>query len=403
MLCFLRSFLRLLWIPVVLLLGVACNELPTETGSELIPGTDTVYTVTSDSVGILTGASSVAKREPFINNTYVLFGKTSTSEARIFMQVTTFPNFGAGTDFTVDTAQLEIIPQVYAIGDTSQREFSAVGYEITQPWSANVTWDSVWTTPDGITTSYYNTSTRVLQSSAPLPANDSLMLVPVDNAMIHRWLVLNADSATRNQVFGMALLPQTGNVIRQYRNLNGSTQTMRIRVVYNHKDSSTLDTAYLSSVVACFVNTPQAPSTDLLVEGARQHYFTVDVDLNTLPTTALLLNSSLRISYTPDNSVLGYGGIDEILTVTYTTKAALPYTLRTRYDATTGTYTFSNIAPLLQQLRKDGGVGQLIVRSDDQSGNRFWKMNRLYFQPLTASIDLRPKLSIVYALPTTLK
>jgi hypothetical protein len=378
-------------------LGIACNEAPTDIGTGLIPGTDTLYMVSSDSVPLLINAQVFSNREPLVNNALVLLGKSGSSDAQLLLQVTSFPNVGSQTSFRVDTAYLELVGGAYAFGDTSSKQLSLVGYEIQQPYSALVTWDSIYDVQGN--SRFYTTASPVVQQQIMIPAVDSTTTLTVDKDMIQRWLARNSDSATRNQVFGMILLAPNATRIQQFRNLSGSSQRLRLRAVIQHNDSTSLDTLLLESVVASIVQTPEPEPTEIITQGARPIATSFTVHLDSLPANALIINAVLTVHMDPEKSILGNLGADEVLQVRFTNTANKNFSLRTLRE--NNTVTFSNIGPILQEVVKDGKRGTLVLEPDLQNGDRLFKMNRMYYAPFGS--PLAPKLSIVYTVPSMLR
>ena len=60
-------------------------------------------------------------------------------------------------------------------------------------------------------------------------------------------------------------------------------------------------------------------------------------------------------------------------------------------------YVYAGAAPFMQQILRRGGKGQLQLRPTDV--NELWRTNRITLYNRQASPDVRPKLTIVYAIP----
>lgn len=375
----------------------SCNDLPTDTGTELVPGTDTMYAESSLGDTIMTGAATLSQRVPSYNGTYVLFGKTNDSEARMFYELVEYPKLGASTDWEITSSELVMLPQAYMYGDTNSKTLALTAYELKQAWASNVTWDSVWAA-DG-STSYYSTADQpVCTFNKDLTATDTVVYVPFSTEATKRWITLGSDSATRDQVFGMVFLPTAGASIRQYRNLNGNTQVMQFRIGVKHKDSTDIDTMMLDAVAATLVNTPDASSGELLLQGARIHNTTFTIDISKLDSYAILLGGKLSLRVDTVNSQIGNLGYDELVDLIYSpASGGRDIGITTRIDATKQ-YFWINVVPILQQIRKDGGRGTIRIQPTDV--NRLWRMNRLKFYGADAATDVRPRLTILYARPT---
>ncbi|MGA0834408.1 MAG: hypothetical protein ACO3QO_07815 [Candidatus Kapaibacteriota bacterium] len=172
----------------------ACNDKPTDIGSVLVPGTDTLYGTSSAELPILRTTGSVEAQEPIYNATYVLFGKTSDSEARLFVELINYPQLGSPDSFSIVRADLEMVPQVYCLGDTTVTSFAGTAYELQQAWSAQATWDSIWTS-DGTSPYYSEAQQPITQFTIGSSVPDSVYHVPLDTTVIRRWLTLGMYSS----------------------------------------------------------------------------------------------------------------------------------------------------------------------------------------------------------------
>jgi hypothetical protein len=373
-----------------------CNDLPTDIGTELVPGTDTLYATSLLNDTLLTGITPVTERLPNYNGTYSLFGKTNDSEARMFFELTTYPTLGNSTDWEVTSSEMVFLPQAYIFGDTTSTTLAVTAYELKQVWSANATWDSIWAS-DG-STSYYNTADQpVCTFTKDLTSTDTIVYVPFSTSATKRWIELGSDSSTKDQVFGLVLLPTGGASIRQYRNLNGNTQVMQLRVGIKHKDSTEIDTLMLTAVTSTFVNSPEAAETDVIIQGARIHNTSFDVDITMFEEFAIMLGASFTITVDRSNSTVGTLGLDELLDLVYTSTSGGLTRMSARVDAD-GNYNWISIVPILQQIRMDGGKGTMRLQPSD--ANRLWRMNRLRFYDASAEETKRPRMKIVYSIPT---
>ncbi len=375
----------------------SCNDLPTDVGTELVPGTDTMFAESSLGDTIMTGATTLTERVPSYNGTYMLFGKTNDSEARMFYELVEYPQLGNSADWEITSSELVMLPQTYMFGDTNSKTLALTSYELKQSWSSTATWDSIWAA-DG-STSYYSTADQpVCTFSKELTATDSIVYVPFSTEATKRWITLGSDSATRDQIFGLVFLPTAGASIRQYRNLNGNVQVMQLRIGVKHKDSTDIDTMMLDAVAATFVNTPEAAPGELILQGARIHNTSFTIDISKLDPYAILLGGKLSLKIDTVNSQIGNLGYDELVDLIYTpANGARNIGITARINADKE-YFWINVVPILQQIRAEGGRGTIRIQPTDV--NRLWRMNRLRFFGADADAELRPRLTILYARPT---
>lgn len=383
---------------VLCALLTACNEPPTSVGSEIVPGTDTIYALSSLSSPMIDSGTTVSNREPLTNSTYFLLGHTPTDDARIFIQFINYPKLGADSSYDILASDLLMFPQDYKYGDTSDKSVSFDTYELKREWSANVTWDSIWAA-DG-STDYYSTSDPSVCSfseTITTPA-DTVVYVPFDNVAVKRWLVAGQDSQAVKDVHGIVLLPRnSSNVIRQFRTLRSVTQLMKLRVIRKLRDSaSTIDTVFIEASVANFVNTPDPQVGEMVVQGARVHRASFTVNLDSLPSKGVIIGGTLRITSDIARSQGGTYGLDEVLAVRYEPPTGSPIELQTRVDAN-GVYVFSNIGPLMQLIRKYGGKAVLEIKPT--GSDEFWRMNRVYIYEPSSDASVRPRLTIAYTIP----
>lgn len=382
---------------------VACNDKATGVGSDIIPGTDTLYPVTSSSTGLITSAVGTETRVPIFNNTYGLLGKTNDSEARMFVEFIQWPTIFADTSpYRVIAADMQLVPAPYIYGDTTNKRISFNIYELQQTWSPTATWDSIWNA-DG-SSAYYATSQPTMGTCDHdvVTADSSGFFIPLDTAVIHRWLRLASDTATRAQIKGMVLHPSATTSIRQIRALNAATIPLTtLRLQYQHRDSTHPDTVTILSATATFVNSPFTDSTLPVIQGARILQTKVGIDLSSLRQGALVMNGSLRLKLNVPGSTVGNTGITEVLRLNYTTFSGGQQAYFARYDSTANEYVFSNLAPALQDMARHQVPGSFVIRPDGVE--EFWRMNRLSVMPWSADTATRPRLSLIYTVPKVIR
>ena len=115
---------------------ISCNDAPTGVGTGVVPGTDTIYALSSLVSPMLVRDSIASTREPFVNGTYFLIGNTAKDQARVFMEFLNYPDLGADSTYDVITADLQMFPQDYRYGDTANMSVAFSAYELKRSWSA---------------------------------------------------------------------------------------------------------------------------------------------------------------------------------------------------------------------------------------------------------------------------
>ncbi len=392
---------RPLALPLLAALAVlglsACNDKATDIGAVLVPGTDTVYTITSADKPLLDTLQTLTQRVPLFNSQYVLFGKTFDSEARLFIEFLNYPSLGDSSAWHVVESHLQVIPQAYVFGDTLNTTIGMRGYNLSKVWSAQATWDSIWA-PDGSTDYYSTASPPVVDASISITSVDSINYIPFDVNATRNWLVAGADSATRvNTLFGFVLLSTNTSSIRQFRNLNGQSEVLLLRVITQHKDSALPDTNWLRGAVACFVDSPPAQPDELVVQGTRIHRSSITAHIDSLPEYAIIVGATFVVELDEVRSQIGSLGPDELLQLTYTAAdgSLFRYTARINENRQ---YVFDNISAAIQRIRSDGGTGALVLYPGSQYET--WRMNRLVFHTEATDSSKKPKLTILYTVPT---
>lgn len=373
-----------------------CNDKPTDIGSNLVPGTDTIFVSSTLQQDLLTGFATVSVREPIFNSAFILYGKADDSEGRLFVEFVGLPDLGNLDSVEIISAELIFHPQAYRYGDTNDRTLSIQAYELQKVWSAQATWDSIWA-EDGSTDYYSEAQPRVIDFNYQVTDLDTTVGVPIDTSAIRRWLTIANDSTSMEEIFGMVFLPSTGSSVNQYRNLESNTQVMKLRLITQVIGDTTVDTNEVGSAVGCFVNTPDPAESELLMQGARVHSVGFEVRIDSLPDFAIIVGAKLRIDVDENSSTIGTLGMDELINVSYTANDGSLLTITTR-GTPDGIFEFSNIAPLLTQIRLDGGVGSLNIGLTDIY--EIWRMNRLKVHGLEDPLNVRPYLDIVYIVPS---
>lgn len=173
---------------------------------------------------------------------------------------------------------------------------------------------------------------------------------------------------------------------------------MQLRVIYKHADSVDNDTTFLRSAVANFVNTPlPADSAELIVQGALVHRAAFKFTIDSLPPYSIILGSTFSVFVDEFASTLGTFGRDELFSLSFTSRSGSNYAFVTRGDAS-GLFTFPNITSVTQLIRMQGGSGTVFI--EPENINKFRRMNRLKLFNMQSDSLHRPRLDIIYAIPT---
>ncbi len=383
---------------------VSCNDAPSIVGSELIPGTDSLFSASTDSLPLLGGDTTTASELPLVNSAYFLFGSTTTAEARVFCEILNYPASIAGdssfsdSTFEVTSANLLLHPHTYGIGDTALRTLALTIYELRKFWPGNVTWDSIWA-PSG-TSEFYSTTDKPLAtysgSLAGFVPDSTVINIPFDQATVKRWIVASRDTAARKLVYGFVLVPNGMRQIRQFRNITSGVQSMRLRVITRKRNDTVPYIYNLDMTVAGFVNDVDALPTSLTIQGSRNVKAALTVRLDSLPKHAVVMGADLRLTADQAASVVGSLGRDEKIRLDYQPPTGQRISIDSKSDSS-GVYRFANIGPLIDIVRRNGKPATFTFQTT--GGNEFWTMNRTVFHGTGAAAALRPKLTLIYTVP----
>ena len=384
-------------IALLCIVMVGCNDLPTVVGTDVVPGTDTLYASSSLERPFLLSDSTVQRRTPFVNGAFFLFGNTSTDQARVFVEFINYPDLGDGSNYDLVSADLMMIPQDYRYGDTTDKSLSLMAYELKKSWSADATWDSIWNA-SGATDYYAVTDRPMAQFSTTITTGaDTAVYVPLDTARIKQWLIKGRDSTAVKSIYGMVLLSSSTSSIRQFRNLEGVRQRMQMRVVRQLRDtSSKRDTSFVECAVANFISTAQPRTGEVVIQGGHILDARLVCSLDSIPSNAIILGGTLRVTVNTTASSIGSFGRDEILNLNYVPSSGPVINLASR-GTSTGEFVFENIGPFLQLLRKNGGRGELFIQPTGVYES--WRMNRLHLYTLADDPFKRPRLTVAYTIP----
>ncbi|MBU3680217.1 MAG: hypothetical protein FGM32_11560 [Candidatus Kapabacteria bacterium] len=383
----------------------SCNDAPSIVGSELVPGTDMIYTASTDSLPLIGGDSTAHTELPLLNSAYFLLGSTPTADARAFFEVLNYPASIAGdssysdSTFEVTSANLQIYPQHYGVGDTLDKTLALNVYELKKFWPANVTWDSIWSGTGS--TEYYSTADRPIATySGTMPSivpDSTVINIPFDQATVKRWIVASRDTAARKLVYGFALVPSGMKHIRQFRNITSGVQSMRLRVI-TRKRNDTIPFIYnLDMTVAGFVNDLDPTPTSLTIQGSRNVKASFTVSLDSLPAGAIIMGADLRLTVDAKSSLIGSLGQDDKIGLDYQPPTGQRISIDSKSDSS-GVYRFANIGPLIDIVRRHRQPARFTIRTTGSS--EFWTMNRTVFHGSTAATALRPRLTLIYTVPT---
>ena len=147
------------------------------------------------------------------------------------------------------------------------------------------------------------------------------------------------------------------------------------------------------------MNTPDAQPGELVVQGSRIHRSLLYVSLDSVPQNAVIIGGTLRIAVDNTGSTYGLFGRDEVISVRYVQTSGSPIEIASRGDSA-GVYVFTNIGPLLELIRRNGGEADLIIKPTGIYES--WRMNRLRLYSLASEAYVRPRLTVAYTIPSVL-
>lgn len=218
---------------------------------------------------------------------------------------------------------------VYRFGDTTDNAISFSIYELQKNFSAFATWDSVYDAA-GSSTHYSPFSVPLGQyvNSTLMPALDEtigdpngafrpdvytynesgipLVRTRLGNEFIKRLFRLGLDSAGREKMYGLALHP-TG--MRSIARFDG-TVTLQV----NFRRLGTNNLPFIRKFTLTPFNllqTPPAAIDEAVIQGGRKHTACIRINLDSLPSTAIIFDGELALPIDNNRSEFGTGIQDQ--------------------------------------------------------------------------------------------
>lgn len=394
----------------------ACNDLPNDVGSAVIPDTVNARSISSQDTTILLSSSTVLTRGVVFNSGVLYIGATPAVRAATVLRMTNIPIYlGTVTLPDIDSVFLIMQPLRFVYGDsTIQNNKLSFGVcELNKPIitadssgsiSASVRWPDLFSS--GLTPNPAFLSADTIASfSGQIPLKDTLSplrlrLNDAGRQMIASWFMKQADSSKRTSIYGIGFVPYAScSVIRGFSTaslVNPSASLVKIKVYY--RNAAVRDSVEISSGNDCSVVDADSVAAPLhLVQSIIQSEQRLSFDISSIPATDAILKAQLTLTMDTTVTVLGNISTPNKLSIIsrFEKDSAKPnfgasYT--SGKTAGSNKVVFSNVAQALDQARRSyGGKGLFSIVSNGTS------LERYAVYGLSAPAALRPTLVITYA------
>lgn len=390
----------------------ACNEPPTEVGSELIYDTSRVQQLSSTTLPLIVATQPLVTPSYLFNAGMLFIGRTPELHAATLLRFTTLPDtLGWIQPSDILGARLLIRPHRYVVGDSLSNVLAFTVHELRQRWisddsSGNVVieprWDNLFSTDAVPNPQYFDpVPLAVFDGTQKIPLADSLtdVEIPLTADGLQRvatWLQKMADTAARATIYGIGFVPSSSStVVREFETQatgNPIGALVRLRIYYRRQDGATDSVLVFSGNDATFVHATSPRNGGLPVQSIVRSEVAITLDLSALPPLDAVLNAQLALTTDTTQRIAGNGGIPTTLELGYTdSTAARSLGFVGGQLAGSARMVFPNIAPLVDYLRqRKQGRGTAIFRS------RNARLERLVLLGADAPDSLRPRLVITY-------
>ncbi len=397
-----------------LLLLQACNDAPSDVGSEVLLDTLNARTISSLDSNIIQSAEQKVLRAYYFNQGSLFVGQSSSTRASSLCRVSIGDTIAWLTPAMIDSAVMLIRPRNFVLGSggsDSTLAFNVV--ELSKSFmegstSPVATWTDLFSSGLNPNPTYFASASKPMagfKGTIPLGTNVDLSL-PLTNegkSVVARWLS-KADTSVIG--FGLVPLPES-RVIQNFSTKSSSADTMpyvRIKVFY-HDNLSVRDSATIQSGNdVCYIDSDTLQSPLMLVQPTLASTAHFVIDVRSIPLTDAILKAQFSFTVDTTLSQQGSSGTDALVFIpSYQTKDSAGKTVENSIfiygvslQATrapgSSTYVCKNIGPYLDYVRRVNGG---LLTLDIQSAGSLLERHAVY--NLKASADKRPVLQVTYA------
>jgi hypothetical protein len=247
----------------------------------------------------------------------------------------------------------------------------------------------------------YFSPTPIASFTGQIPLKDTLVdfSIPLNaegKKLLAEWFLLNKDSASRTQIYGLGLLPNATSTVIRALSTHGTGDVtgplLRVKVYYKNsigvRDSLQLESGNDYS----FVDAEKLDSLRLQSQPAVSYEGRIYFDVSGIPSLDAILNAKLTVTVDTTKYVLGNNGEPSRVLISYidsSTNTAVGYTA-TRTAGSTQ-LVFPNVSQVLDYAKRyRNGKGYFGITSNAAN------LERIAVYGLSADSALRPKLTVTY-------
>jgi hypothetical protein len=379
----------------------SCNDLPTELGYNLLEDTISVSLITSADTNLIVNTENYAQKLTIFNAGAVYIGNAGKLKANTFLRFGSIPDTLKNINLEdIISAEIIMFPYKYTFGDTNSNTLSFKTYEIKKTWTKDFSWDS-------LTGDFYDT--KVLGDyNKQISYKDTIIpsiSIPFDKEIVKKWFVLQSDTNTAKQNYGVAIVPNAeSNVIRQFsaQQLGSANSSSSLKVVIKNK-SNTTDTLFMPSAVEfSVINKPEFNNETILVQGGTGLRSKIYFDLSMLPELAAVHKSQLEMTFDWSGYLAGNIKPDTVIAFDlYSEKDSLLTTpIRTFYgsvNTTTGKMVCYSISSGVETWLRTTKKGYLVAKFEGLN-SEYKRLDRYsFFSNKQTDKTKRPYLKLIYS------
>ncbi len=428
-----------LWLTTCLaLLGMsACNDLPTDLGSDFVVDTADTYRLLSSEVPLMLSfdngrIDTFASGRPLFNAGPLYVGRLADgSEALSILRFATIDDVDDldlfdPARYTIQSLKLRLQVSTYAIGDTSSDlvDFGVhdLEWRDEETFGAFTTRTQIENRRDAGLPLF--AEAEAAHFSGPIAFADSIFAFEVNDIsqdLFRDWMRRRSEYVELRKEFegrgeeppaddnyGLALLPAEGvNIIRSFATPEISTLEdipfSQLELVYQHVDSSGVDTLLIEAGNdGSYVATPPAPEKRFVLQGGSAWRYAIQLDFDMIPDLSRVAYAELDLTIDKDLTLEGRGGNgrSNAVTVRASEDGSLVQntTLSRSVDIQaddSGRYLLTGLQTIIENWLRNGGDEAFLLHtlsSEEQS-----EMDRLVFYgPDADDASVRPQLKVFY-------
>lgn len=305
-----NRFLKLSFIPLLILLFASCNDEPTSVGYNLLPQDGKIQFKQLDSkeTPINQSSSSFEAKLKLGTSPYIILGKNSNLESVVLMQFS--PAFADSMIIYYKSNKVKIkkawmeMRRAYKLGDETQN-FDFTLHQIRKNWT------STGFDKDSLALLTYD-SKNVASSKVIV---DTLLKFDIEPEVIEQWLKYRVDTLSAPKNYGLLMKP-TANTQRFIgfiafgKTITSDLPTLKIQYEQNSKIDSLNSTPYMDVHVVTG-SFPKQPDYIYLQGGLTNRGF-LSFNIASLPKDIIISSAKIELTIDTLKSINGQPLSDSI-------------------------------------------------------------------------------------------